>query len=69
MTIEEKTVLLYEHAFDIRQLKKEKDGSLKASGFSFADDGRVRSKLTLKQLSADVLSVGGQIYYRCKGKS
>jgi len=69
MTIEPKTVLFYEHGFDIKKLTKLKDGSLKASGFSVADDGRAKGSLTLKQLSADTLSVGEQTYYRCKGKS
>lgn len=66
MTIEPKTVLFYEHGFDITKLTKLKNGSLKASGFSVADDGRAKGTLTLKQLSADTLSVGEQTYYRCK---
>lgn len=69
MTIEPKTVLFYEHGFEIAKLTKLKDGSLKASGFSVADDGRAKSTLTLKQLSADALLVGEQIYHRCKGKT
>jgi hypothetical protein len=68
MTIEPKTVLFYEHGFDIKKLTKLKDGSLKASGFSVADDGRAKGTLTLKQLSVDTLSVGEQTYHRCKGK-
>lgn len=69
MTIEPKTVLFYEHGFEIEKLIKHKDGSLKASGFSFADDGRTKGTLTLKQLSADTLSVEEQAYYRCKEKN
>jgi len=69
MTIEPKTVMFYEHGFDIRKLTKLKDGSLKASGFSVADDGRAKGTLTLKQLSADTLSIGEQTYYRCKKKN
>lgn len=69
MTIETKTVLFYEHGFDIKKLTKLKDGSLKASGFSVADDGRAKGTLTLKQVSADTIVVGDQTYYRCKGKS
>lgn len=68
MTIEPKTILFYEHGFDIRQLTRLKDGTLKASGYSFADDGRARSTLTLKQLSADTVAVGDQTYHRCKSK-
>ena len=69
MTIEAKTILFYEHGFDITKLTKLKDGSLKASGFSVADDGRAKGTLTLKQLSEDTIVVGDQTYYRCKGKS
>ena len=68
MTVEAKTVLFSEHGFDIRQLTKLNDGSLKVSGFSFADDGRARGTLTLRQPSADILVVGSRTYYRCKAK-
>lgn len=69
MTIEPKTVLFYEHGFEVAKLTKLKDGSLKASGFSVADDGRAKSTLTLKQVSADTLLVGEQTYHRCKAKT
>ena len=69
MTIEARTVLFYEHGFEIKQLTKLKDGSVKVSGFSVADDGRAKGTLTLKQLSADTIAVGDQTYYRCKSKS
>ena len=69
MTIEPKTILFYEHGFEVRQLTKLKDGSFKASGFSVADDGRAKGTLTLKQLSAETVAIGDQTYYRCKNKS
>lgn len=69
MTIEPQAVLFYEHGFDVKRLAKLKDGSLRASGFSFADDGRTKDTLTLKSLSTDTIEVGGQIYHRCKNEN
>lgn len=68
MTIGPQDVLFYEHGFDVKRLTKLKDGSLKASGFSFADDGRTKDTLTLKPLSMDTIKVRGQIYHRCKNE-
>jgi hypothetical protein len=68
MTVEPKSVLFYEHGYEIRRVARLKDGSLKASGFSVADDGRARGAITLKLLSVDTLQAGGQIYQRCKAE-
>ncbi len=66
MTVEPKSVLFYEHGYEIRRVVRLKDGSLKASGFAVADDGRARGSITLKLLSADTLQARGEIYHRCK---
>ena len=67
MTVEPRSVLFYEHAYEIRLVATLKDGSLKASGYSVADDGRSRGSVTLKLVSADQLQINGaQIYHRCK---
>lgn len=66
MTVEPKSVLFYEHGYEIRRIVRLRDGSLKASGFFVADDGRARDSITLKLLSADTLQAKGEIYHRCR---
>ncbi len=70
MTVLPKSVLFYEHGYEIRRVVRLKDGSLKASGFSVDDQGRTRASITLKRLSADKLQIGGtgEPYLRCKSE-
>ncbi len=48
LTVEPRSVLFYEHGYEIRKIARLKDGSLKASGFSVDDQGRSRGSITLK---------------------
>lgn len=64
LTVERRSVLFYEHGYEIRRVARLKDGSLKASGYSVDDQGRAPGSVTLKQIG-DKLRVGEQIYHRC----
>jgi hypothetical protein len=70
MTVSPKSVLFYEHGYEIKRVVRLKDGSLKASGFSVDDQGRTRASITMKLLSADKLQIGGagKPHLRCKVK-
>jgi hypothetical protein len=65
LTVEPRSVLFYEHGYEIRRIVRMKDGSLKASGFSVDDQGRARGSITLKLVDGK-LQVGEQAYHRCK---
>jgi hypothetical protein len=66
ITIEPRSVLFYEHGYSVRRITRLKDGSLKAVGQSFDDQGRTPDTITLKLISADTLQAKGEIYHRCK---
>lgn len=66
LTVEPRNVLFYEHGNSVNRIVKQKDGSLKAYGYSFDDQGRARGSITLKLLSPEKLEVNEQIYHRCK---
>lgn len=66
MTVELRNVLFYEHGNTVNRIVKQKDGSLKVSGYAFDDQGRTRGSVTLKLLPPDKLEVNEQIYHRCK---
>jgi hypothetical protein len=68
VTVEARSVLFYEHGYEIRQVTRLKDGTLKASGFSVDLDGRTRGSIQLKLLPDDRLRIGSEIYQRCKRK-
>ena len=65
LTVEPRSVLFYEHGYTIQRIARQKDGSLKASGYAVDDQGRARGSITLK-LVGDKLDAGGQTYHRCK---
>lgn len=66
MTVEPKTVLMYEVAQTVRRVVRLKDGSLRILGYTVADDGRAPGSLTLKLMGDGKLRVGpDQIYHRC----
>jgi hypothetical protein len=67
LTVEPRSVLFYEHGIEIRRIAKQKDGALKASGFSVDDQGRSKGSITLK-LAGDKLEAGGQTYHRCRNR-
>ncbi|MDI1265825.1 MAG: hypothetical protein PS018_21490 [bacterium] len=69
MTVEPRSVLFYEHGYEIRRIVKLKDGSLKGVGHSVADDGRTPGSVTLKLIEPDKLQAGGETYYRCKERA
>ena len=66
MTIEPDTVLFYEHGFKIARISRQKDGSLKASGYSFDETGRTREVITLKLLEPGRIRVKDEVYHRCE---
>ena len=66
MTVEPRTVLFYEHGYQIRRITRLKGGALKGTGYSFADDGRTNDSITLKLIDPNKLQARGEIYYRCE---
>lgn len=66
MTVEPRTVLFYEHGFQIKRITRLKDGSLKGTGYGFADDGRISSSITLKLIDPNKLQARGEVYHRCE---
>jgi len=69
MTVEPRSVLFYEHGYEIKRLARQKDGSWKGVGYSVDDQSRARDSITLK-LVGDKLEARGQMYHRClAGKS
>ena len=67
MTVEPRTVLMYEVAYTVKRIVRLRDGFLRVSGDSVTDDGRAPHSVLLK-LVGDKLQVGktdGQIYRRC----
>jgi hypothetical protein len=68
LTVGPRSVLFYEHGYEIRRIARLKDGALKASGYAVDDSGRVRGSVTLKLLSPDRLEVNGGLYHRCAKK-
>jgi hypothetical protein len=64
LIVEPRSVLFYEHGIEVRRISKQKDGSLKASGYAVDDQGKARSSITLK-LVDDKLQAGGETYHRC----
>ena len=66
MTVEPRTVLFYEHGYQIKRITRLKDGSLRGTGYSFADDGRSIDSITLKLMDPNRLQARGEIYYRCE---
>ena len=64
LTVEPRSVLFYEHGYEIKRIVRQKDGSLKASGYAVDDQGKARGSITLK-LAGDKLDAGGQFYHRC----
>jgi len=66
MTVEADTVLFYEHGFKISRIARQKDGSLRASGYSFDDAGRTRDTLALKLIAPDRIQIKGEVYHRCE---
>jgi hypothetical protein len=69
MTVEPRTVLFYEHGYQIKRITRLKDGSLKGTGYGFADDGRSNDSITLKLIDPNKLQARGEIYYRCERQS
>ena len=69
MTVEPRTVLFYEHGYQIKRITRLKDGSLKGTGYGFADDGRSNDSITLKLIDPNKLQARGEIYYRCGEQS
>ena len=66
MTVEPRTVLFYEHGYHIKRIARLKDGSLRGTGYGFADDGRINDSITLKVMDPNRLQARGEIYYRCE---
>ena len=66
MTVEPRTVLFYEHGYHIKRIARLKDGALRGTGYSFADDGRSKDSITLKLMEPNKLQARGEIYYRCE---
>ena len=66
MSVEPRTVLFYEHGYQIKRITRLKDGSLWGTGFGFADDGRSNDSITLKLIDPNRLQAKGEIYYRCE---
>lgn len=64
LTVEPRSVLFYEHGVEVRRVSKQKDGSLKASGYAVDDQGKARGSITLK-LVGDKLQAGEELYHRC----
>lgn len=64
MTVEPRSVLFYEHGYEIKRLARQSDGSWKGWGYSVDDQGRAQNSITLK-LVGDRLQARGQMYYRC----
>jgi hypothetical protein len=66
MTVEPRSVLFYEHGYEIRRITRLKDGSLRASGYSVDLDGRARGSITLKLIEPGKLQARGEIYHQCR---
>ena len=66
MTVEPRRVLFYEHGFQFKRITRLKDGSLKGTGYGFADDGRSDGSITLKLIAPNKLQARGEIYHRCE---
>lgn len=66
LTVEPKSVLFYEHGYEVRKVVRQKGGAVKASGYSVDDQGRARGSITLKLIAADRLQAGSETYHRCK---
>ncbi|MBR1145196.1 hypothetical protein [Bradyrhizobium sp. AUGA SZCCT0431] len=66
MTVEPRTVLFYEHGYHIKRITRLRDGSLKGTGYGFADDGRSNDSITLKLIDPNKLQAKGDIYFRCE---
>ena len=66
MTVEPPTVLFYEHGYQIKRITRLRDGSLKGTGYGFADDGRSNDSITLKLIEPNKLQAKGEIYHRCE---
>lgn len=65
MTVTPRSVLFYEHGYSVRRIARLRDGSVKVSGHSFDEQGRIPDTITLKLVSADKLEASGQVYHRC----
>ena len=66
MTVEPRSILFYEHGYELNRIARLKDGSFKGQGYSFDPDGKSKGTITLKQIDPDKLQVRDETYYRCK---
>jgi hypothetical protein len=75
LTVEDRSVVFFASAYDLRRAIRRPDGVVWASGLRSdeGEGGRTPDDLTLKLLSPDRLHVvtnspGGHTYHRCKDK-
>ena len=69
ITVEPKSVQMYEVGFAIKRVTRTPDGYVRASGYSETDDGRAWETRYLKLLADDKLQTGKppehEVYHRC----
>lgn len=68
ITIMPREVRFHEVTHVFRRVVRLKDGSYRGTGTSHDLDGRGKTQLTLKQLDADRLQLGEEVFLRCPDK-